>query len=99
MAMGRVSLGASRSFESHLRPFRRVQDRLPCPSAPPLPCGLNLTDRPRTDLESKRERARSTPIRTGAADEELHPLEHVRNWFTYGAPQPRRGNSTSLDVP
>ena len=27
----------------------------------------------------------------GAADEELHPLEHVRNWFTDGAPQLRRG--------
>ena len=64
-----------------------------CPSstitAAPTPDGPSGTSV--RGLGTKRQRARSTPIRTGAADEELHPLEHVRNWFTDGAPQPRRG--------
>jgi hypothetical protein len=48
---------------------------------------------------SANELARSTPIRTGAADEELHPLEHVRKGSWTALLNPGGGNCRSLDVP
>lgn len=63
-------------------------------------CGLSIANRPRTDLESKRQGASQTQIRTGAVDASSYIRSNTSGTGSWTSlVNPGAGNRTRLDVP